>query len=255
MLFVRHLVVDSTLKDHGFKPKKVLSVFAHPDDEIMVAGTLKKWVDEGVEVHLLYLTKGEEGPTSGIVDKKDLGQERSKELKEVSKLLGVTTIKILDFPDRYLNQTPSNLVYDEIKEVMDTYLPDTLICFDNIIGLYGHTDHVTSGQIALDVVDSGDAPYIKTILIMTLSDKMLNLALKVSNTFKDNYKNTVGLPKANLAFTISKYAKIKKQVCLAHKTQRDVVNDVQPYVTKIPAFIYYRIFSQESFHRINVNRK
>ena len=42
--------------------KKLLAVFAHPDDEAFgPGGTLAKYAKEGVEIHLLCATRGERG--------------------------------------------------------------------------------------------------------------------------------------------------------------------------------------------------
>lgn len=227
-------------------PKVVLGVFAHPDDEIMVAGTLAKWQKQGTKVHLLYLTHGEDGPTGGLVEKKDLGPARAQELGEVKKILKADSLTILDYPDRTLNTIAMETLECKIEEAINRCQPDAVICFDNTIGLYGHTDHAWAGRCCQTLLAKTPGP-VRWQLVMTLCPKMIALALKVSKTFRERYHGESGLPNANLAVPIRHTGKQKKQVALAHKTQYQVVEDVQPFLTKLPAFIYYRIFAREYF--------
>ena len=62
---------------------RVLFVFAHPDDEITVAGTLAKLKSKGSETGVIYLTRGEAGVTGGLVPKEKLGERRTEEAKSI----------------------------------------------------------------------------------------------------------------------------------------------------------------------------
>ena len=63
-------------------PHTALAVFAHPDDEVMVAGTISRLKKHG-KVYALYLTHGEDGPTGGLVEQSKLGEFRKIELEHV----------------------------------------------------------------------------------------------------------------------------------------------------------------------------
>ncbi|MDR1439156.1 MAG: PIG-L family deacetylase [Clostridiales bacterium] len=238
----------------GFeRPKAVLGVFAHPDDEIMVAGTLCKWRRQGARVHLLYLTHGEDGPTGGLVDKKDLGPAREKELGEVRKILNADSLTVLGYPDRHLDAVPEETVQAEIKKEIGRCGPDAVICFDATIGLYGHTDHAWAGRCCQSLLAKDPGP-VRLQLVMTLPRRMIALAKKASRTFRERYRDEDGLPGANAAVAIRSAGRQKKLAALAHRTQRQVVGDVQPLLPQTPAAIYYRIFSREYFEATELPR-
>ena len=233
--------------------QKLLAVLAHPDDEVMIAGTLAKLKKRGTEIHLLYLTHGEEGPTGGLVEQENLAKMRSAELKQVASILQVDALEILDFPDRYLNTVPESQIAMAIQARIANIKPDTVICFDQTIGLYGNTDHAYSGRIVHTLMTKKLG--VKNLLVMTLPVPMIRLAMKVSQTFKERYNPENGLPVATVCMQISSYGKQKKEVIKAHKTQVAVMNDVQPLWSKVPYWIYYRIFSKEYFHYIKIDQE
>jgi len=258
LLFLNRYVNDGTVasiekQSFGGSIQKVLAVLAHPDDEVMIAGTLAKFKASGAEIHLLYLTHGEDGPTGGLVEQEALGEVRALELKEVAQILQVDTLEILNFPDRYLNTVAEGEIADAIRARLVHIKPDTVICFDQTVGLYGNSDHATSGKIVHELASQGLG--IKNLLVMTLPVPMIELAMKVSQTFKERYDPENGLPPANGCVKISKYGMQKKAIIKAHQTQRDVMNDVQPLWDKVPYWLYYRIFSKEYFNcRIDSTR-
>src|SRR3990167_2864362 len=91
--------------------KKILAVFAHPDDESFgPGGTLAKYAKEGVEVHILCATKGEAGENSNKDHKvykvekvKNIEEIREKELLAAAKVLGVKKVEFLNFVDGELS--------------------------------------------------------------------------------------------------------------------------------------------------------
>lgn len=233
------------------EPHVTLAVFAHPDDEVMVAGTLAKLKKYG-KVYSLYCTHGEDGPTGNLVAKKDLGAFRAKELLKVKGILNLDGMEILAYPDRYLSNVPKKVLKSVIKERIQQLKPDTVICFDKNIGLYGHKDHVFAGICVQELLEE-ESLGVKHLLEMTLSDFMLKIALKLSKTFKENYDATKGLSNSNYSVRISNFSKKKMQVVCAHKSQWEVLGDVQPFYNKIPHWLYYRILSREYYYYKKLN--
>src|SRR5689334_14232479 len=80
----------------------LLAVFAHPDDESLVAGgTLACYAAEGWQTALLCATRGEWGPISDyeLADYENLGEVRENELRAACKVLGVSWLRFLDLDD------------------------------------------------------------------------------------------------------------------------------------------------------------
>lgn len=229
----------------------VLIVLAHPDDEVMMAGTISKMKAAQNKIHMLYLTHGEDGPTGGLVEKSELGQERMKELQQVRQVLSVDSLTVLDFPDRYLSSVSKEQIYEAIGEEILRYQPDYVFTFDASLGLYGHEDHRYCGECTIEMALTKQYN-IKSVFIMTLSPIMIRLALKMSQTFKTRYETSKGLPPPTTRVNIARFGKQKHQVILCHKTQWQVMGDVQPLYDKIPYFLYYRLLNKEYFHEIEI---
>lgn len=250
VLFVLHCFVnDRRVPMNAWSaktPHRLLAVFAHPDDELMAAGTLAAVKKNGGQVYSLYLTHGEDGPTGGLVEKSALGEKRMEELQAVRECLGLDGMEVLGYPDRYLSTVDAAVLQKEIRARIERLRPDTVLCFDDTNGLYGHDDHVMAGRCTQQLLEQ-DAMGVSSLLIMTLPQPMIRLAKKVSKTFRERYREERGLPAANLAVPVKKYAAQKYSVILAHATQWQVMQDVQPLYDKFPAFIYYRIFSREYY--------
>ena len=78
--------------------KRLLFVFAHPDDEsFSCGGTIAKYVAAGWHVDLMCATRGEEGNRGPFVDlpQNQLGEIRQKELQKAGMVLGISSITFL----------------------------------------------------------------------------------------------------------------------------------------------------------------
>ncbi|MFP7443432.1 PIG-L family deacetylase [Bacillus infantis] len=236
------------------EPKRVLALFAHPDDEIMVSGTFSKLgKQKDAFTALTVFTRGEAGPDGGVVPRDKLGAERTKEGKKSAEIIGVDRLEIFDFPDGGLEEVNGEEIKQVIRDLITEIKPTALISYDDEIGLYGHPDHVVTGQlvgeVAKEELSKGNSS-VKRHYMVTLPKPMIEVALKLSPTFKEKYpKDTSkGLPEPDIAFPMATEAASRKKVLLAHRTQKEVISSVQPYYDKIPASIYYRIFDREYFH-------
>lgn len=236
------------LQDHFRKEIKIedelVVLFAHPDDEVMMAGSLAKWSEQGKQITAIYLTHGEDGPTSGICKQSELKEVRSQELQEVAQLLHYEKLLIYHYPDRCLSTVSIDEIVKEIKNDLPSNI-QTIISFDDKIGLYGHEDHIHASKVAAIIANDFACEYYQ----MTLSKGMKQLAHKVSATFqKQNVKAL--LPISTHRVYIANFGVVKKKVVEAHKSQRVVMNDVQPLIFKIPASLYYNLFSYEYYTKV-----
>ena len=136
--------------------KVLLSVLAHPDDESFgMGGTLAKYAEDEVEVHLICATRGEAGEVdpeylTGFSSVADL---RVSELNCAVKHLGITSLTLLNYRDSGMtgsenNNNPEALmnasleqVAEEIAEKMRQVKPQVVLTFDPLGG-YRHPDHI-----------------------------------------------------------------------------------------------------------------
>jgi LmbE family N-acetylglucosaminyl deacetylase len=124
--------------------RRVLAVFAHPDDEaIACGGTLARLADAGAHVIVLCASCGEKGSTSdpSLVPDGDLGRVRKDELFAAARTLGIAEVQILNHPDGSLRWAHIQEFVGEIVAVITQHRPDAVITFAED-GLYWHVDHV-----------------------------------------------------------------------------------------------------------------
>ena len=234
---------------------RVLVFFPHPDDEVTVSGTLMNLIDQGHEVHLICLTKGEAGNSREAYTKEELTGLRALEMERSAEIIGVEKLHLLDYPDGGLDE----MGLDSIKGIGLAWIhqlqPDILLSYDSKVGLYGHSDHKLSG-IALEQVfleNTGKPDFSPTQLFqVTLSHKQIQVALKLSSGFQRNYPKVLsqGLPTPDFSVSTQRYFHRVLKVMKAHQTQQAVLKDLMPYHDRIPAWIYSRIFDREYFHEV-----
>jgi len=259
-LFIAFLLIaNNTLNDKNVpitdlaEPgDRVLAVFAHPDDEVIVSGTLAKLNANNIETGLVYLTRGEAGPTGGLVPQEQLGQTRTKEVYTIKNILGVDYMKVFDFPDGGVGDVPKDDVKKSLLGVIEEFKPTIVIGFDETIGFYGHEDHRLSGVYLHQLLDEIKPDYLKSYYMVTLPKPLINEALKTSNMFRERYAKSPknGLPSADVAVKVWRFSPEKRKVLEAHKTQKVIFDDLQPYVMNTPTYLYHFVLDREYYHRV-----
>jgi LmbE family N-acetylglucosaminyl deacetylase len=117
---------------------KILIIAAHPDDEVLgMGGTIKKYTKNGDDVKIVIMATGihsrrssnYENITSYDVDEKTLRKmkkqvtELQKDAKKAAKILGVSDIEFLHFPDNEMD-TVSNLeITKVIEKIISQFKP------------------------------------------------------------------------------------------------------------------------------------
>jgi LmbE family N-acetylglucosaminyl deacetylase len=128
---------------------KLLTVFAHPDDESMgMGGTLAKYAANGVETHLVCASRGEAGwfgPEEQDPGPERLGQLREKELRKAVKELGMTSLFFLDYLDGQVDEATPQEIIAKIVTHIRRIQPQVVVTFPPD-GNYGHPDHIAIGQ-------------------------------------------------------------------------------------------------------------
>ncbi len=135
--------------------KRLLAVFAHPDDEAFgPGGTLAKYAEEGVEIHILCATKGEAGENriKNLESRAKNGEEtriekiREKELLKSAEILGVARVEFLDFIDGRLCNEIYHELADKIIKKINSFKPQVVLTNERR-GVSGHLDHIAVSMI------------------------------------------------------------------------------------------------------------
>ncbi len=106
---------------------KILIFAAHPDDEVLgMGGTIKKLSRQN-QVHLCVVS---EGATAQYVDEKMI-QIRKESCKKSSKILGITNIKFLDFPDMRLDTIPHLEMNKSLEQIISKIKPEMVFTTPN----------------------------------------------------------------------------------------------------------------------------
>ena len=251
-------------------PKKALAIFAHPDDEITIIGTMRLLKQQGVETSICYMTRGEAGLNGSIIDvskikeladtslntlKKQLGQRRTKEVDNIAKILELNNHEMFDFPDSGTSNVPMDSLKKVVLMLIQKYQPSVLFTLDDKVGLYGHPDHRNVSRAVLEVFqeDKGQSNFSPQKLYqVTLPKQMIAFALKMADGFRKNYPKdpAKGLPQADVCVNITPFGTHKRNAMLAHVSQRPTFDDMQPGFATIPPSIYFRVFDREYFHVI-----
>lgn len=120
-------------------PRRVLCVFAHPDDESFgPGGTIALWASQGAQIYLLCATRGESGNGP---HPKETARIRSQELLQSAKILGIKNVEFLEFEDGKIGNNDLSKLEQIITEKIKSFRPDTVLTF-NLNGVSGHLDHM-----------------------------------------------------------------------------------------------------------------
>ncbi|MEQ9397845.1 MAG: PIG-L deacetylase family protein [Longimicrobiales bacterium] len=130
--------------------RTLLAVLAHPDDEVLAAGTLRAQRVRGDRVVVLYLTRGEATAALGDLAPEDVARRRLELAREAAAILDVEH-RFLDFPDTGVAATPESA--RTVARVLAEIAPDALITWGRMWAKgMRHPDHHATGTIAVDAV-------------------------------------------------------------------------------------------------------
>jgi LmbE family N-acetylglucosaminyl deacetylase len=143
--------------------KRLLCVFAHPDDETLGAGsTLAKYAATGVELYLVTATRGEhgwQGEPSADPGQQALGELRTAELLAAAHVLGIRDVQFLNYLDGYLDQADPAEAIGRIVSHIRHIRPQVVMTFGPE-GSYGHPDHIAISQFtSAAIVCAADSAY------------------------------------------------------------------------------------------------
>ena len=130
--------------------RRALAVFAHPDDvDFGSAGTIAAWLDEGIEVAYLLVTRGDAG---GFDDtpRDQIPAIREREQRAAATAVGVERV---DFLDGYVDGmlAPTLELRRDITAAIRRFRPDRVLTssplrrWERLAGP-SHPDHLAAGE-------------------------------------------------------------------------------------------------------------
>jgi LmbE family N-acetylglucosaminyl deacetylase len=138
--------------------KKILVIFAHPDDaEFMCGGTIAKLVQDGNEVIYVSATDGNRGMHTTDVTPEMMTEVRRREMRAAAEVLGVREVIFLGYEDGRLKEV-RDLVGDFMRAIRKIR-PDILLTFDAWRPYQLHPDHRTVGFAATEAGFLANAPW------------------------------------------------------------------------------------------------
>lgn len=139
---------------------RVLAVFAHPDDEVVVAPLLARLAREGAEVRILYATSGDRGTGfSGLEAGDALAALREGEARCASHELGIAEPTFLRLGDATLGvrahdrDSPAERFIAGLREAIAQERPSLVLTWGPDGG-YGHADHRMVSALTTEVVQA-----------------------------------------------------------------------------------------------------
>lgn len=134
--------------------RRLLAVFAHPDDEsVSAGGLLACCADGGARVSLLCLSRGEGGPAEDGSGQSGLADTRERELRDAAAVLGVHDVLLRNHPDGMLPWLEPGTLQADIAATISSLAPDVVVTFGED-GLYWHPDHIAVHEATTAAVAS-----------------------------------------------------------------------------------------------------
>ncbi|WP_061221490.1 PIG-L deacetylase family protein [Leptospira borgpetersenii] len=167
--------------------KKILTVAAHPDDEILGCGaTMARLSEEGYEIHILILAEGltsRENVRDRNSKLKELG-ELAQTASKASEVIGAKSIEVLDFPDNRMDSIDRLDIIKVVERKIEEIQPEIIFThFKNDLNI----DH----RVTSDAVITACRPYPKQVVKeLYFFEVPSNTEWQVGNqseTFNPNY--------------------------------------------------------------------
>jgi len=132
--------VETAMSDLSQHNRSLLAVLAHPDDESrIIGGTLAKYAAQGVAVALYCATRGEAWRKGADPDEQIA--LRTVELAAACQVLGITAVRLRDYPDGGLARLEASVLVADIAAYMQEQAPQVVITF-GAEGRTLHPDHI-----------------------------------------------------------------------------------------------------------------
>src|SRR3954469_14698605 len=180
--------------------ERILLVTAHPDDvDFGSAGSVARWTDAGTEVAYCICTNGEAGGFDASVPRATMAEIRQAEQRAAAKVVGVTDVTFLGYPDGRLETTIA--LRRDISRQIRRVRPQRVVGQSperNFQRLYAsHPDHLAAGEATMaavypdarnpfahpELLDEGFEPWAVGELYVTSADAP-DVFVDITDTFE-----------------------------------------------------------------------
>ncbi|HLD50102.1 MAG TPA: PIG-L deacetylase family protein [bacterium] len=177
---------------------RILVVSPHPDDESLgCGGTLRKHVVEGDEVHVIFITSGEQGG-HGRSSEETL-EIREREAKEAVAILGIAHLDFWRVPDTAFRITPR--LVKKLQDKIRAWRPHAVyVTHDREM----HPAHRAAAQLVKRALSNGEAPASKPDVYM--------------------FEVWTPLQAMDRIVDISEFIEIKRKAIQAHQSQCEAMD-------------------------------
>lgn len=153
---------------------RILYVFPHPDDESFGPGpSMYTQQRAGHEVYLLTLTRGEATKQRKALgySKEEMGRIRARETREAAGELGVSDVRILDFPDSGLKELDPRELEKAVSREIRERQPHVVVTYP-VHGISGFHDHLVSHAVVKRVfcVLREEMPSLRRLAFYTIAE-------------------------------------------------------------------------------------
>jgi len=256
--------VDNYL-DHVFG-KKALIVTAHDDDAYTFAGTIAKLTGESWEIRQISFKR-----------KDSLDNELFYKLAKTEGLAGIDLMSVKYRNDLDTNKMPympipwdrfpsvfnHDPVYDSLSAHINDFKPDIIFTLDDIIGGYGHPDHVFISKLVVEYCNrnkNNPGFSVKRIYQSVFPPSMAeNILVKNSRSSINPYLtgkkvyHCMGMPEPDTYVFIYPWGRQKKEFMNSFSEHdRKNIAKFSQYYNWYPYWIYFKIFDKEYFRVINI---
>lgn len=240
----------------------LMAIFAHPDDEVFGSGgTLAKYAQTGVDVHLVMATRGEAGEIANpnVTLTQPMGMLREHELRCACQNYGLKALHLLGYMDGQTTIAPQGEAVYKVVKLLREIKPQVLISFGPE-GVYGHYDHLAVHRWATAAVQlAADATRWPELGLPHGVTKFYHRAMpqeqvaRIEQISGRSYIPMDGIPFSFLGYPleeittiidVSEYADIKLNAIRCHASQ---LAPSSPYLKEDLDPLTHPWFCQETF--------
>lgn len=213
--------------------KRLLCLFAHPDDESFgPGGSIAYWAQQGVEIHLLCATRGQVGHNDSD---EDTGQRRERELRAAAQILGIKQVDLLDYLDGEIGNTIMVQLEQLFLKKIEAFQPDALLTFD-LCGVSGHLDHIAVASAATQAFRHSQFP--QELYYFCLGKAFTDAREQEYFVyFPDGYLDD----QIDLTIDTTSLREVRRQARLAHVSQRADQEVIEHIEKTLPCCEHFRI--------------